>query len=575
MQITRIRIHNYRSIINADLELQNYTLFVGANNTGKSNTINALRTFYDDLKWSNDDFPKIETNDSDAWMQVTFMLSDEEWINLAEKYKKTDASNVLTVVRYFKGIKAKPAQSNIYAIVDGIEDDELFYGAKNVSTAKIGNVVYIPAFTTPNEQMKTSGPSPLRNMLNFVLKKVVKKSEAYSKIESAFEAFNLEAKQDTGFLYEISAPINCALSQWDINLDLSVNPISTDEITKNLVKPSFVDKALGNVSFELERYGHGYQRSVIYELIKLAPTFKDDKESSKKEFNPDFNLILFEEPEAFLHPAQQEVMCSNLRMLSEQQNQQVIVTTHSQIFAGKNCDQLSQIVRLMKVKASTLFFQIPRANLTSLFTGSDDLHNYLLRYIEKPESTPEEKAQVSKFFGDVPDAEARMQRERFRYQIWLDTEKASMFFADKVLLVEGATERALLNYLFNTQWQEFKDYRVFIVDALGKFNYPRFMTLFEKFGIYHGVLLDDDNNKCLHRLVNKFIQSKTNKFTLASPVFIPGCLELLLKIDIPRNRIKPEEALRALESGKINVADLLKLKDYVCVALGITHSNDR
>jgi hypothetical protein len=109
-----------------------------------------------------------------------FELSDEEWTSLADKYKKGVTKNSLLVRRYFKGTKMKASQSNIYAVVDGIEEDDLFYGAKNVSTAKVGIVIYIPALTTPNEQMKTTGPSPLRNMLNFLLKKVVEKSQSYS-----------------------------------------------------------------------------------------------------------------------------------------------------------------------------------------------------------------------------------------------------------------------------------------------------------------------------------------------------------------------------------------------------------
>jgi predicted ATP-dependent endonuclease of OLD family len=184
MKISQIKIHNYRSITNATIEAQGYLMLVGANNSGKSNVINALRAFYDELKWSNDDFPKVGAKDEDSWIELIFELSDDEWTGLADKYKKGETQNVLVVRRYFKGIKAKASLSNIYAVIDGEEEDELFYGAKNVSTAKVGNVIYIPAMTTPNEQIKTSGPSPLRNMLNFMLKKVVENSEAYSRIET-------------------------------------------------------------------------------------------------------------------------------------------------------------------------------------------------------------------------------------------------------------------------------------------------------------------------------------------------------------------------------------------------------
>ena len=60
MKISGIRIHNYRSIIDSEIEAHGYLMLVCANNAGKSNVVNALRTFYDDLRWSEDDFPKRE-----------------------------------------------------------------------------------------------------------------------------------------------------------------------------------------------------------------------------------------------------------------------------------------------------------------------------------------------------------------------------------------------------------------------------------------------------------------------------------------------------------------------------------
>ena len=123
----------------------------------------------------------------------------------------------------------------------------------------------------------------------------MKNSEAYSSIEAAFKDLNTEANLENGFLSKIATPINNALSEWNVKLDLSLNPVSTVDISKNLVKPSFIDMMLGSEGFELDSFGHGFQRSVIFELIKLSSSFKEEKKIEKKEFNPDFNLILFEE----------------------------------------------------------------------------------------------------------------------------------------------------------------------------------------------------------------------------------------------------------------------------------------
>lgn len=67
MKLRRLRIHNFRSIIDADIEVHDYTMVVGANNAGKSNLLGALRAFYEESKWSNDDWPKKNPEGEESW----------------------------------------------------------------------------------------------------------------------------------------------------------------------------------------------------------------------------------------------------------------------------------------------------------------------------------------------------------------------------------------------------------------------------------------------------------------------------------------------------------------------------
>ena len=574
MKIENIRIHNFRSIIDADIEVHDFLMLVGANNAGKSNIINALRCFYEDVKWSEDDFPKKGTEDQTSWVQVTFKLSDNEWNNLADKYKDGVAERKIVLKRHFKGDKAKAKQSNIYAVVNGKEEDELFYGAKNISTAKCGSIVYIPAMTTPGEQMKTSGPSPLRNMLNFMLKKVVAKSTAYSQLGSAFEALNTEAKEENGFLSEIAQPINAALDQWNVKIDLSVNPISPEDISKSLVKYAFVDMFLENSSFDLDKFGHGFQRSVIYELIRIAPSFQDEKAPTKKEFNPDFTLLLFEEPEAFLHPSQQENMAYHLRRLGAEEEQQVIVTSHSPVFVGKSADDLCQLCRLQKHEGVSHVYQLKKANEDDVMKSGGDLLQVLQAYTEDETIKAEDKKRAQNLIDNAPEEEIALQHEKFRFQLWLDSDRASMFFADKVLLVEGATEKALFNYLLANEWHDLTNKRILVVDALGKFNFHRFLNLFECFGILHGVMFDNDDEKDEHVVINQLIRDKNNSYTLAEPFEFDKCLEKHLGLSLPkRNDQKPLQILKDLEEGNISADQLSKLRTAFCTALGIEEAH--
>ncbi|ERE18213.1 ATP-dependent nuclease [Pseudogulbenkiania ferrooxidans] len=572
MKLRAIQIHNFRSVLDADIEAHDYMLLVGANNAGKSTILNALRAFYDDAKWTAEDFPKVGAADNESWVQLKFYLDDDEWAGLADEYKEDVTDQSLTVRRYFRSddkARVQKDQSNIFGFTKGQLNDALFYGAKNVGTAKVGQVLYVPALTTPAEQTKMSGPSPLRNMLNFLLKKVVSKSDAYQEITTAFEKLNVEARKDDGFLSEISKPINTAISSWSIKIDLSVNSVAPEDISKSLVKFAFVDSSLGDVGFDLERYGHGFQRSVIYELIRLAPTFKDEKKADKKEFNPSFNLVLFEEPEAFLHPSQQESMAFHLRRLGAEEGQQVIITTHSPTFAGKAAEQIGQIVRVRRANGATLTFQPKGAKIKEVFDQGGELLAALQAFVADVDIQDDRKKNAKKMIANPPQGDIATQEEQFRFQLWLDGERASLFFADKVLLVEGATERGLFNYLMANDWHDLSVQHICVVDVLGKYNFHRYMGLMEAYGIPHGVILDDDNDKDHQGAVNDLVEASANVHTLAAPVKFTDCLETFLGLPVPAKEKKPIEILKAVTSGQIAADKLQALRAEFCKALAI------
>lgn len=577
MKLRRIEIHNYRSIIDASIDAFGYTMIVGANNAGKSNIINALRTFYDDLKWSQEDFPKMGSQDDESFVTLIFELSPDEWNNLADKYKQGATGRRLTLRRYFRSNarEVRTNQSNIYAIINGEPDGDLFYGARNVSTAKVGNVIYIPALATPGDQLKTSGPSPFRNMLNFILKRIVRKSQAYQELSAAFDRLNEEARGDNGFLAEISSPINRAIADWRVKLDLFVDPVGPDDISKSLVKPSFVDLVLDQ-HFEIERYGHGFQRTFIYELIKLAANFRDTAIPTKKEFDPEFTLILFEEPEAFLHPGQQENMAYHLRRLGAEEGQQVIITTHSPIFVGKVADEIGQIVRVERSSGISKVHQPDSERIREIFGEGLGLVNGLRRFVADPNISEDQKKYAKDMIASAPPTEEiALQEERFRYQLWLDSDRASMFFADRVLLVEGSTEKALFNYLLARDWHDLSRFRIVVVDACGKYNFHRFLALFEAFGIPHGIMIDDDRNEKHHAAVNELIRNSVNEFTLSSPIEFPGCLEAYLGLSISsRDDKKPVEMLKVVTAGLIAAERLSSLRSDFLKALMLPNQDD-
>ena len=203
MKIQKVTIHNFRSIKHQVIDCNDFVLFVGENNSGKTNIITALRAFYENVGYKYDktsDFPKLpDLSDSESWLELEFITTDEEQAKIKDEYKRDD--NILTVRRYFEShdkVKINKDNSNIfYVSKDGSISENNFYGPKNVSQAKLGKIIYIPEIAKTDDTFKLSGPSPLRQVISFVFKKVLEKSDAFTDLDKAFENFNKNFRTET------------------------------------------------------------------------------------------------------------------------------------------------------------------------------------------------------------------------------------------------------------------------------------------------------------------------------------------------------------------------------------------
>jgi putative ATP-dependent endonuclease of the OLD family len=554
VKLQKIHIHNYRSIIDQSFDLNDYTLLVGANNAGKSTVINAIRTFYEKIKYNKKaDFPKQGFTDQESWIEITYDLTEEEYESLPDNYKTSNKSLIVRKLLDSKDTtRMTKDQSNLYAVIDGELETNLFFGAKNISNAKLGDVVYIPAVSSASDSLKMSGPSPLRDTINFLFKEVVNDHPSYQDLTTAFNNFNAYANQKDGVFDNIVKPFNNDIQEWGISFNLKINPISTDEITKSLISSHFSDGNISNQEFNIDQYGHGFQRAVIFNLIKLSAGFKKEKKTKKKEFNPKLTILLFEEPEAFLHPTQQDQLAYNLRVLSRVADHQVILTSHSSLFIGKATNELNQIINIKKRDGVSYLYQPSKMELDNFFKYNVDF-----------------KVLLDGSLSDELNEELIAQEEKFRYQLWLDSERASMFFADHVFITEGATEKILIEYLLDNDWADLKREKIYVLDAMGKFNIHRYIKLLSLFGIKHSVFIDSDSEKkgkglVLHQKLNKHICDCMTFYTSCEPHLFEPDLESFLGLPVPKDRErKPLEILKAVTSNSIDINKLGEFKKII------------
>ena len=151
--------------------------------------------------------------------------------------------------------------------------------------------------------MKLSGPSPLREIANFVFKKAVIKSAAYCDLGKSIEAFNAEFNQESSSesfsLNGLIKDINEQIEHWEITFGFRIGTLKPEDIVKNLLSHYINDKHLKDNEVDIDNLGQGLQRHIIYTLIRLASKYVDKKEPKKKDFHPSLHSYCLKSQKRF------------------------------------------------------------------------------------------------------------------------------------------------------------------------------------------------------------------------------------------------------------------------------------
>lgn len=542
MKLRNVSIRNFRGMCDLTLTLDNYSLLVGPNNAGKSSVLDAIRAFYekDRFKFNKDhDLPK-HKECTESWVELAFQLNDEEFDSLAEDYKTSYGT--LRLRKYFLQA-GKFNAGSIYAYTsNGNLSENSFYGAKNGQSGKIGEIVYIPAISRVDEHAKLSGPSALRDLLQNIMDSVVSRGQAYNDFSASVRRFSAEihkeATEDDRSLAGLETRLNEMLGPWDSEFRLDFSPPTAAETIKSLLGWELIDKFHGQPQ-EIEYYGSGFQRHFIFSLIQLGSEYAGERTNNQtRDFSPTLKLLLFEEPEAFLHPPQQETLGRNLMSLTSSSDEwQVVCATHSSSFVSKNTSDIGSIVRLRHSPSNREIesFQIGSSGWNEIVNENQKI-NKILKSHSKNVNADDERAEM----------------EAIKYFLWLNSDRSNLFFADHVLLVEGPTEVAMINRLIDDGKINYAREGLCVIDCMGKYNVHRFMKLLIAMGISHSVIYDDDSNKAEHSDINELIKDSADQQFTVRVEALPGSLEGFLDLPSPgRNDRKPQHALYYYDTGNI------------------------
>lgn len=216
---------------------------------------------------------------------------------------------------------------------------------------------------------------------------------------------------------------------------LKNNPKKTEEIEK-LIK-DFYDKINDGFN-DKEIY-----RNILFEFFRLITLESLDKKSTLL----DKTIILFEEPELYLHPQMQRELYNYFIKLTNRKTK-IYIKTYSSCFLGLK--QYKSICLIKKINDIVYLTQTDK----KLFQN-DDIKIFNMNY-------------------------------------WINPDRAELFFAKKVILVEGQTDKIVISFL--AKKLEIFKYDYSIIECGSKSSIPQFINLLNNFKIPYIAVYDKDNH---------------------------------------------------------------------------------
>ena len=209
-----------------------------------------------------------------------------------------------------------------------------------------------------------------------------------------------------------------------------------------------------------DKKGHGLQRAVIFALLRawahiireesVSPDGEEQPRSPRK--SSESVIFAIEEPELYLHPHAQRQLAQTLDEISQLSEHQVIVCSHSTHFV--DLEKYKSIV--IVTKPSCADGTVIRQCVEELFDGDD----------------------------------AKDKKDRFHMAFWINPDRGEIFFARKVIFVEGETKKAVFPYL--AKRLGFYDPSVSIIDCGSKHSLPLYIQIANAFSLSYMVFHDED-----------------------------------------------------------------------------------
>lgn len=333
-------------------------------------------------------------------------------------------------------------------------------GSKNVGGGTLPDFYIVPAVRDLSDEIKVKATTTFGRLLQRAIQEMAARDPRFADLRTQLEALiqTLNARDAEGNdgrpdqLLRIEEAVAQELAPWGVKVSIEVTPPDIEQVFELGTQLHLDD----GIKTPAEMKGHGLQRAVMFALLRAWASALRAVSGGSTQTVPrkasESIIFAIEEPELFLHPHAQRRLATALKEIAGTPEHQVLICTHSPHFIDLNFPKRIAIVSKRDCQAGSTV----RQSKEELFTG-DDAHD---------------------------------RKQRFQIAAWVNPDRGELFFAKKVVLVEGDTEAGVLPFLADRLGCI--DSEISVINCGSKYNLPLYITLLKAFQIPYLVIHDED-----------------------------------------------------------------------------------
>jgi putative ATP-dependent endonuclease of OLD family len=457
VKIIELKVSNFRSLKGEDIKISfedtNIIFLLGQNNAGKSSFMEAYQYFVKSKqKASLKDFYNYDDNNSIV-IEGKFLKEDSDTTKFQDQgLEKWVCSDNFVRIKKEWAHADKEAEKYTFNPANNEWIKNGFGGIDTIFSHHAPTPIKVPAMPSLDELKKWASETLNKVVYSQLMKDEV---ETVSVLTKHIHKLQQELQQhDYTQKAILKANENFAHVFPNLSLSIESNTEQIPDFSKLLEKKfdlCIEDTKLSGKTQPIESQGDGVIRFAMFTILGLLKDIVG--KTSDKKF-----IVLFEEPEIYLHPKKLFMLRQCLYGLCEDSAFQIICASHSPALIDISKPHTSLIRMVKQVISNNVF----------VYQVGDSL-----------------------FQSDEEDNKNKVQMiNRFNPHI------CEAFFADEVILVEGDTEAIVFRELLDRMNCKKE---IFVLNTGSKNNIPFFQTILSHFSIKQHII---------HDLDDKFIRTK-------------------------------------------------------------------